>query len=114
MPHRSPSPCAWPGCSETCIERYCPKHKRLTAKQRGKALNQSRPSPADRGYDARWRRIRAEVLATEPLCRVCGQPATEVHHIQPLRLGGSHDGSNLAPLCHSCHMRIEAQHRARG
>ncbi len=53
-----------------------------------------------------WQRLRADVLAGEPLCRMCKAfnvitPATDVDHIS----GDPSDNSpgNLQPLCHSCH-----------
>jgi 5-methylcytosine-specific restriction protein A len=59
---------------------------------------------------AAWRRIRTQVLAEEPLCRMCAArglvvPATDVDHIQDSRADYSDDNSrsNLQSLCHSCH-----------
>lgn len=53
-----------------------------------------------------WQKLRASVLAGEPLCRECVRqgrttPATDVDH----RDGnpGNNDAVNLQPLCHSCH-----------
>ncbi len=53
-----------------------------------------------------WRRIRAVVLAREPLCRCCAgqgrvRAATEVDHIDGD--DGNHADSNLQPLCRPCH-----------
>lgn len=56
-------------------------------------------------------RIRAEVLADEPLCRHCRKKspplttlATEVDHIRPIEFGGHPtERSNLQPLCNPCH-----------
>ncbi len=50
---------------------------------------------------AAWYRLRARVLAEEPLCRHCGTLATDVDHIS----GDPSDNTrnNLAPLCHACH-----------
>jgi 5-methylcytosine-specific restriction endonuclease McrA len=64
-----------------------------------------------RGYGADWQRLRAAVLAAEPLCRMCQAvgrttAATEVDHIEPFdgvadprRL----DRANCRPLCTPCH-----------
>lgn len=65
-----------------------------------------------RQYDERWRRIRAQTLLAEPLCRLClsaGRtvPATVVDHIKPLADGGTHESSNLQPLCKRCHDAIK-------
>lgn len=61
-------------------------------------------------YSAAWARLRAEVLAEEPLCRHCQArgivtPATEVDHIQDSRADYSDDNSreNLQSLCRPCH-----------
>lgn len=57
-----------------------------------------------------WQRLRAEVLASEPLCRMCKArgllvPATDVDHIEDSREDYTDDNSreNLQPLCHECH-----------
>ena len=59
---------------------------------------------------ARWRRLRAYVLAREPLCRHCGNVATDVDHIS----GDPSDNreANLQPLCHSCHSHKTGRERA--
>lgn len=61
-------------------------------------------------YSAAWARLRAEVLADEPLCRHCKAiglvtPATEVDHIEDSRADYSDDNSreNLQGLCRTCH-----------
>ena len=61
-------------------------------------------SSTQRGYGQRWRRLRAAILAREPLCRTCGRPADEVDHIVPLAQGGAaYDEANLQPICIECH-----------
>lgn len=59
---------------------------------------------------AAWRKLRAEVLAREPLCRHCAArglvvPATDVDHI--VNNTGDYTDDNsieaLQALCHSCH-----------
>ena len=61
---------------------------------------------------ASWRRLRARVLAEQPLCSVrpCGQPATDVDHIS----GDPSDNSrtNLHGLCHSCHSTKTGREKA--
>lgn len=65
-----------------------------------------RASSAQRGYDARWRRLRAAVLAERPLCEEClTERATDVDHVVAKAKGGGDDRGNLMALCHSCHSR---------
>jgi 5-methylcytosine-specific restriction enzyme A len=66
-------------------------------------------SPASRGYGREHRRLRAQLLKREPLCRLClakgrVRPATIADHIRPIAAGGAvHDLSNLQPVCAECH-----------
>ena len=71
---------------------------------------------------SRWKRIRLEHLAEEPLCRNCKVRgyvtlATEVDHIKPLWEGGQeYDRNNLQSLCSPCHIEktsAEAKRRAK-
>lgn len=71
-----------------------------------------RESPSRRGYGRRWERLRAMILNQEPLCRECGEPATDVDHIVPRALGGTDAAENLQPLCHACHSRKTGRERA--
>lgn len=59
-----------------------------------------------------WERVRQYVLLRDKfLCRHCGAPAREVHHIIPLSPDNIWDPSvtlnpdNLISLCRDCHMR---------
>lgn len=57
---------------------------------------------------AAWRRLRAAVLADEPLCRMCWQmgrttAATAVDHINNDPTDNRRE--SLQPLCDSCHSR---------
>jgi len=77
----------------------------------------NRGTRKERGYGEDWMRLRAIVLAREPLCRTClattgrAVPATVVDHIQDiadrpdLRL----EESNLQTLCRGCHNRKTAR-----
>lgn len=78
-----------------------------------------RGSPSRRGYGRDWQKVRAAVLAEEPLCRVClaqGRvtETTEVHHELPicdrpdLRLVRS----NLQGLCKPHHSATTSRERA--
>ena len=57
---------------------------------------------------AAWRRLRAAVLADEPLCREClrlwkTEPATEVDHAD--NDPSNNDRNNLVPMCKPCHSK---------
>jgi 5-methylcytosine-specific restriction enzyme A len=78
-----------------------------------------RASAHRRGYTRGWQAFRLRVLADVagvnfpqggPLCRVCGQPATDVDHIRPHRGDREllYDPTNVQSLCHSCHSRKTA------
>ncbi len=111
-------PCRWPGCIRLVgrKERYCPEHRALLSREDAK----SRGTAAQRGYGARWRKLRLMVLKERPVCadpfgvhRERGEIAlaTEVDHIIPRHLGGDDSFENLQPLCRSCHARKTAQER---
>ena len=87
---------------------------------------ETRPTVAERGYDARWQRYRLGVIREwvqthGPYCGDCGQPldfhrGTHVDHID------GHDGqddpkfwakSNLQVLCVGCHT-IKTNRETRG
>ena len=89
----------------------CPDHRRP-------AWRSSRTqgmTTAQRGYDSAWQRARRAQLRTEPQCRGCGAPATEVDHIIPIADGGARlDPGNLASVCTTCHRAktLRDAHRA--
>ena len=63
----------------------------------------SRPSRADRGYDANWKRLSKQLRLLQPYCSIC--KATNdltVDHIIPLSSGGLTVESNLQVLCRGC------------
>ena len=43
--------------------------------------------------------------ANKPYCEVCGEPMKDVHHIIPVKDGGTNDEDNLICLCRSCHQK---------
>lgn len=57
-----------------------------------------------------WRRLRAAVLARDPVCasRGCGRPAVHVDHVVPRSRGGADTLGNLRGACASCHNRRSA------
>ena len=104
--------CADPDCPEILTDgrTRCAKHP-------GRSRD-TRPSAAGRGYDTRWRRIRAQFLKAHPLCCLCRRPATVPDH-HPLSrrelvaAGDPHPDAwrNLRPLCESCHNAKSARER---
>lgn len=77
-----------------------------------------RPSAAQRGYGAEWRRVSAKVIAAAVACHWCGgefttdDPAT-CDHIIPKARGGTNDEQNLVAAHRSCNSRRGGQMRKR-
>jgi len=96
-------------------------HPARSGPKRGTDL---RPSAHRRGYTRKWAAFRKRFLANNPWCKgiytarfsvgsvsgiECGELATQVDHIIPLKWGGAqYDESNCQSLCHSCHSRKTA------
>ncbi|HHS7808891.1 TPA: HNH endonuclease signature motif containing protein [Pseudomonas putida] len=64
-----------------------------------------------------WRRLRAQVIAEEPLCGWCLArglyvPSTDVDHIN--NDGDDNRRQNLTGMCHSCHSIKTAQDMGKG
>jgi hypothetical protein len=55
--------------------RYCEAHT-------GHA-DDARPNSAARGYGARWRELRVQIIIRDPWCRApgCGRPTTDIDHV---------------------------------
>lgn len=50
--------------------------------------------------------FRSQVLARDPLCKVCGERASvEADHIVPLARGGLDHPDNMRGVCRGCHRR---------
>lgn len=71
------------------------------------AYDRQRGSGPSRGYDAAWRKLRAQFIRANPWCSElgCGMPTTDVDHVlsvrerPDLRL----EWFNLKPYCHPHH-----------
>ena len=78
-------------------------------------------SSPNRIRGTRWRKIRAEVLAEEPICRVCKERgkitkrsiSTICDHIVPLFEGGLEIRSNYQGICKEHHDEKTARESAR-
>jgi 5-methylcytosine-specific restriction enzyme A len=66
-----------------------------------------RGSANDRGYDAAWRKLRAQFLKVNPWCceAGCGERATQVDHVHSIRERPDLRLSweNLQPMCRGHH-----------
>jgi 5-methylcytosine-specific restriction enzyme A len=103
-------------CSRPTTGTRCEQHQQAYNKARldTPTQRQIRNSPA-------WRRLSAQVLRREPLCRECRSEgkvtlASEVHHPDPRALGGAllPPIDELVPLCHRHHGRVTMAERYRG
>lgn len=88
-------------------------HKMTTAKPLNSKPREQRPSAYRRGYDARHRKLRLEVLALNPVCTCpgCGKGccnntafSTDADHLKYPAVCVE----DYRALCRSCHMRIHA------
>lgn len=91
-------PCLAPRCPHPAVYRgRCRRHAREWNRQthRNRDVYKSR----------RWKYLRRRILFENPLCP-CGELATTVDHIVPLKDGGLVLArANLQALCASCHSR---------
>lgn len=102
MPTRPPHPCAVCGVLVNDRTGPCLDCARARARER----ERHRPTPTQRGYNADYRRARAQVLAGGAACHWCGTPgATVCDHLQPLSRGGTNQLANLVPSCVPCNAR---------
>ncbi|MFD4626481.1 HNH endonuclease [Streptomyces sp. NPDC058475] len=93
----------------------CDVHQAEFLAQRQRARDAERGSASQRGYDSKYRRIRAQVLRAHrarngDLCEGWGvaphgSADLTVDHIIPLAKGGTHHRENLRVLCRSCNSR---------
>lgn len=108
MPYRPLGPCLVQGCPQRAVRRgRCEKHAALAEERYAKEHPEQddRASAAARGYDAKWRRIRAQYLKAHPRCMWpgCDELATDADHMLPKAQGGTDAWSNLQALCHRHH-----------
>lgn len=96
-----------PRAPRTCNMRDCPR--RAVADGRCERHPKERTQPAwfkppgtqRRSLDER---TRARILRRDGhTCYQCGDTASQVDHITPVREGGTDDDNNLAAICTRCH-----------
>lgn len=108
MPRKPLRPCAQAGCPNLTNRYYCEIHE----KQNHRKYNAyKRDKEAEKKYNRSWKKLRELYIAQHPLCEMCQKegkltPVDEVHHIIPIKEGGSNTWSNCMSLCHACHMKI--------
>jgi 5-methylcytosine-specific restriction protein A len=98
---------------EKVVATQAKKHQPIGAKSK---TDSPQLSAHQRGYGARWRRIRRMVLQRDNFtCQAkragCLGLATQVDHIQPKDLGGEDKESNLQSLCEYCHVVKTAEEK---
>lgn len=110
MPWAAPTVCRRPGCNILVSRAGLCDACRAQAFKAYNAKRAARNLQTDRWYHtARWQKLRAAVLADEPLCRACAATglvveATLVDHVQPVKHEGDFwSRGNLQPLCNLCH-----------
>ena len=104
-------PCNQPGCHETTRERYCERHKKTYHKR----IDDRRGTPAERGYDKEWRKVRYWKLINDPLCERCYPKvivAEVVHHKDHDQYNNLEE--NLESLCRDCHEKEHGRKADKG
>lgn len=111
MPFKPKRPCSYPMCPRLTDGRYCKEHEKIINKQYEKY---QRDPMTSKRYGKSWRVIRKKYVASHPFCELCLKeqrfvPVEVVHHILPVREGGTHNINNLMSLCNSCHSRLHSK-----
>lgn len=93
-----------------------PRFGRSAAPRKAWARPAGQPDRRKRGRAGQ--RDRAQVIAEEPLCRLClakgvTSASTVVDHIKPLSEGGSDQRENKQGLCSPCHDAKSAAERVK-
>ncbi|MBQ0090247.1 MAG: HNH endonuclease [Prevotellaceae bacterium] len=95
MPKSPKRPCRYPSCPCLTDDKsgYCELHRKS---ERRKYDRYERDPEIKKIYGRRWEKIRDNYILHHPLCEQClseGESvlAEEVHHILPVKRGGTHD-----------------------
>jgi len=114
MPMKLLKCCSKQGCPNLCEGRYCEDHLKL-------AQHRERGSFRERGYTARWDKIRALKVRKNPLCEPCLEDnrvqATQiVHHILSVvdRPDLIFSTDNLQSVCRACHGKLHSHSKEYG
>lgn len=116
MPYAAPKACLTPGCPRLATRGF---RCEVCRSEQTRARREREGTNSARGYGATWQRLRAMILAEEPLCRECAKEgrtelATDVDHITPIKQGGPNTRANLQPLCKMHHSRKTMSETRRG
>jgi 5-methylcytosine-specific restriction protein A len=100
-------PCKEPRCPQivTGGGSYCESHAHLGKRERFEFTNVDRMTFYS---SARWQRIRAMKLSSNPICELCNHRfATQVHHLENARANPArrYDVANLQSVCVWCHAK---------
>lgn len=93
---RAAKVCSQDGCPEiTFTGTRCEQH--ALPKWEGSTWNKTKPLG--------WDKTRTFVLRRDNYtCAYCGAEATQVDHVTPVYLGGTHKTSNLVASCKPCNL----------
>ncbi len=117
MPLSAKSVCRAVGCSRLAADGFCENCKAAGVAAAAIRARQARPSSAQRGYGARWQKVREHFLRAHPLCvdpfsEHGGRPtaAEVVDHRVPHKGDQAlfWNAANWQPLCKRCHDRKTA------
>jgi len=115
MPVSAPKVCTKAGCNDLAYKgSRCEKHPQ---ERTNWAQYQNGKTSTQRGYGAKWRVIRANILVRDNyLCQPCKRKgaitaANIVDHIKAKAHGGTDDPSNLEATCDPCHKAKTARER---
>ena len=107
--------CPTPGCPTLTDGGRCPAHVKQADRARGTA--------SQRGYTSKAHRVgfREQVLARDPICKVCRiRPSTVADHYPVSRRDlleqglDANDPARGRGVCHDCHSRETARHQPGG
>ena len=114
--------CAATGCCRLVDadsgNKYCEEHQNLEARDREAALQgrfyMMKHYYQDLYNSPKWKAMRKVQLSEHPLCELCGEAATEVHHVVAHQGNPElfYDSNNLMSVCRKCHNAITAKETA--
>ena len=105
--------CLRPGCTRRTSMTYCEEHQRKKYADE----DRYRGSSKERGYGARWQRLRKRIMVRDHhACQTCLKVglvtvADEVDHIVPKQFGGTDSPDNLQAICKQCHAMKTAREK---